>query len=46
MSTTTVFVDGDRGTTGLQILKRLAQRPDLKVLTLPDRAAQGSGGPR
>jgi N-acetyl-gamma-glutamyl-phosphate reductase len=31
----TVFVDGDQGTTGLQILSRLSARADLKLLTLP-----------
>ena len=31
----TVFVDGDQGTTGLQILARLAGRDDLTLLTLP-----------
>jgi N-acetyl-gamma-glutamyl-phosphate reductase len=31
----TVFVDGDQGTTGLQILSRLSNRSDLTLLTLP-----------
>ena len=30
-----VFVDGDQGTTGLQILSRLAGRHDLSLVTLP-----------
>lgn len=30
-----VFIDGDQGTTGLQILQRLSARPDLRLLTLP-----------
>lgn len=30
-----VFIDGDQGTTGLQILQRLAPRTDLRLLTLP-----------
>lgn len=34
--TTTVFIDGDQGTTGLQILERLRGRRDLQLLTLPD----------
>jgi len=31
-----VFIDGDQGTTGLQIHERLHGRPDLQLLTLPD----------
>lgn len=30
-----VFIDGDQGTTGLQIRQRLAARCDLQVVTLP-----------
>ena len=30
-----VFIDGDQGTTGLQIRDRLASRRDLRLLTLP-----------
>jgi N-acetyl-gamma-glutamyl-phosphate reductase len=33
--TPVVFVDGDQGTTGLQILARLAGRADVEVATLP-----------
>lgn len=33
---TTVFIDGSAGTTGLRIRERLADRKDLKVLTLPE----------
>ncbi len=33
-----VFVDGDQGTTGLQILSRLAGRADLNVLTLSGKS--------
>ncbi len=32
---TSLFIDGDQGTTGLQILARLQSRPDLQLLTLP-----------
>ena len=32
----TVFIDGSAGTTGLRIHQRLAQRRDLKLLTLPE----------
>ncbi|TAL56776.1 N-acetyl-gamma-glutamyl-phosphate reductase [Pandoraea sp.] len=31
-----VFIDGDQGTTGLQIHERLRGRTDLKLLTLPE----------
>ncbi|MGO1305213.1 MAG: N-acetyl-gamma-glutamyl-phosphate reductase, partial [Sphingomonas parapaucimobilis] len=34
--TKTVFIDGGAGTTGLEIADRLAGRPDLSILTLPD----------
>ena len=30
-----VFIDGDQGTTGLQIHQRLHDRADLRLLTLP-----------
>ena len=35
MSTPLVFIDGDQGTTGLQIHERLRGRTDLKLVTLP-----------
>jgi N-acetyl-gamma-glutamyl-phosphate reductase len=31
-----IYIDGDQGTTGLQILARLQSRPDLQLITLPD----------
>jgi len=31
-----VFIDGDQGTTGLQLQDRLRPRTDLRLLTLPD----------
>jgi N-acetyl-gamma-glutamyl-phosphate reductase len=31
-----VFIDGDQGTTGLQIHERLHGRADLRLLTLPE----------
>ena len=35
MSSPLVFIDGDQGTTGLQIHERLRNRTDLKLSTLP-----------
>lgn len=35
MSTPLIFIDGDQGTTGLQIQQRLQGRTDLQLLTLP-----------
>jgi N-acetyl-gamma-glutamyl-phosphate reductase len=35
MSFPTVFIDGDQGTTGLQIHERLRERTDLRLVTLP-----------
>ena len=32
---TTIFIDGSSGTAGLRIYDRLAQRPDIDLLTLP-----------
>ena len=32
----TIFIDGKEGTTGLRIFERLAARPDLHILTLPE----------
>jgi N-acetyl-gamma-glutamyl-phosphate reductase len=36
MSAPLVFIDGDQGTTGLQIHDRLRHRTDVRLLTLPD----------
>ena len=35
MNSPLIFIDGDQGTTGLQIHERLRGRPDLRLLTLP-----------
>jgi len=35
MSTPLVFIDGDQGTTGLQIHERLRDRTDITLFTLP-----------
>jgi N-acetyl-gamma-glutamyl-phosphate reductase len=35
MTTPLIFIDGDQGTTGLQIHQRLRGRADLRLLTLP-----------
>jgi len=37
MSAPLVFIDGDQGTTGLQIHERLQGRNDLRLLTLPEQ---------
>ena len=34
--TVSVFIDGGAGTTGLEIVERLGNRPDLRAITLPD----------
>jgi N-acetyl-gamma-glutamyl-phosphate reductase len=36
MTAPLVFIDGDQGTTGLQIHQRLRDRTDVRLLTLPD----------
>lgn len=36
MSSPLVFIDGDQGTTGLQIHEQLRGRTDLQLITLPD----------
>lgn len=43
MSTPLVFIDGDQGTTGLQIHERLHGRKDLRLLTLPEHERKNPG---
>jgi N-acetyl-gamma-glutamyl-phosphate reductase len=38
-----VFVDGDQGTTGLQVLARLSARRDIKLITLPEALRKDAG---
>jgi N-acetyl-gamma-glutamyl-phosphate reductase len=42
MSRPIVFIDGDQGTTGLQIHARLAGRNDIELLTLPPASRKHS----
>jgi N-acetyl-gamma-glutamyl-phosphate reductase len=46
MSTPKVFIDGEHGTTGLEIRDRLAQRTDLEVLSLPRERAKDEAAKR
>lgn len=32
---TTIFIDGESGTTGLRLCERIADRADLKLISLP-----------
>ena len=38
-----VFIDGKEGTTGLRIYERIATRPDIEVLTLPESLRKDPG---
>lgn len=38
-----VFIDGDQGTTGLQILARLSRRTDISLITLPEALRKDAG---
>jgi len=43
---TKVFIDGSAGTTGLRIRERLAPRPELTLLTLPEALRKDAGARR
>jgi N-acetyl-gamma-glutamyl-phosphate reductase len=43
MNAPVVFIDGDQGTTGLQIHERLRHRRDLQLLTLPAAERKDAG---
>src|SRR3546814_3181842 len=38
-----IFIDGEHGTTGLQIRSRLARRDDLDVLSIPEAERRNEG---
>ncbi|UAK22948.1 N-acetyl-gamma-glutamyl-phosphate reductase [Sphingomonas nostoxanthinifaciens] len=44
--TTTIFIDGGAGTTGLEIRERLADRPGLALLTLPEERRKDASARR
>ena len=41
--TTKVFIDGGHGTTGIEIAERLAGRPELSIITVPQERRRDAG---
>jgi N-acetyl-gamma-glutamyl-phosphate reductase len=41
-----IFIDGDAGTTGLEIRERLAGRPDIEVVAIPQDKRKDAGAKR
>lgn len=44
--TTSIFIDGGHGTTGIEIGDRLAGRPELSLLTVPEEKRRDAGARR
>jgi N-acetyl-gamma-glutamyl-phosphate reductase len=44
--TTQVFIDGGHGTTGIEIAERLAGRPELSIITVPEERRRDAGARR
>ena len=40
----TIYIDGQAGTTGLQIYQRLGDREDITLLSIDPCQAEGCGG--
>jgi N-acetyl-gamma-glutamyl-phosphate reductase len=44
--TTNIFIDGGHGTTGIEIADRLAGRPELSLITVPEEKRRDAGARR